>query len=212
MSTPIRVLLAEDHQLVREGLQALLSAEDDLTVIDGVDNGADAVQVATERGPDVVLMDVGLPTLNGIEATLKLQATRPDIRVIILSMYDDAPTVDRALRAGARGYLLKGSSSSQVCHAIRAVARGEVFLGPGISDYVLQGYLNSSEAEPDPLSPREREVLQLIAEGFTSREIAQQIGLSPKTVQNHRANLMDKLDIHTTAGLVRYAVRIGMVR
>ncbi|MBH25491.1 MAG: DNA-binding response regulator [Myxococcales bacterium] len=208
---PIRVLLVEDHQMVREGLCSLLESTNDMTVLAEAHDGADAIRVAEERGPDVVVMDVSLPGLNGIDATLRLNRRRPDIPVVMLSMHDDAATVDRALRAGARGYVLKGAGVEYLCDAIRAVYQGEVYLSSGISDYILQGYLNSDDPHTDPLTEREREVLQLIAEGYTSREIAERLDLKTKTVQNHRANIMDKLDIRTTAGLVRYALSNGLI-
>ncbi len=209
---PIRVLLAEDHQMVREGLRALLDGLDDVEVVGEAADGEAAVRLATDRGPDVVVMDLGLPRLNGVEATARLKRERPDIRVVALSMNDDAPTVDRALRAGARGYVLKGAGVESLAEAVRTAARGDVYLSPGISDYVLQGYLAADQADPDPLTSREREVLQLVAEGHTGRQAAARLGLSPKTVDNHRGRIMEKLGIHTTAGLVRYAMRIGLVR
>lgn len=208
----IRVLLAEDHAVVREGLRSLLDARPGFEVIAEVGDGASAVREALDRGPDVVLMDVGLPILNGVDATRQIQRSRPDIQVVILSMRDDPDTVDRALRAGARGYALKGLGVDALCDAIRTVAKGEVYLSTGISEYILQGYLKGPDAAPsDPLTDRERQIVQLIAEGYTSREIATQLGVKPKTVQNHRANLMEKLQIHTTAGLVRYAIHHGLV-
>jgi DNA-binding NarL/FixJ family response regulator len=211
----IKLLLAEDHAMVREGLRALLSAEPGVEVIAEASDGADAVERAEALGPDVVVMDVGLPGLNGIEATRRLHRSRPDIKVLILSMRDDATTVDGALRAGARGYVLKGLGSEALREAIRTVARGQVYLSAGISEYVLQGYLKggaaANEAQTsDPLTEREREILQLIAEGYTSHEIADRLGLKAKTVQNHRTNLMEKLGIHTTSGLVRYALSAGL--
>jgi two-component system response regulator NreC len=207
----IRVLLAEDHAIVRDGLRALLEARGGFEVIDAVGDGAAAVERAEAIGPDVVLMDVGLPGLNGVDATRRLQRSRPDIRVLILSMHDDPDSVDRALRAGARGYALKGLGGDTLCEALRTVARGEVYLSPGISEYVLQGYLRGDDRpNADPLTEREREILQLIAEGYTSREIAQRLGLKPKTVQNHRANIMEKLQLNSTAGLVRYAIHCGL--
>lgn len=208
----IRVLLAEDHQVVREGLRALFRDVPDIEVIGEAEDGSEVVRIAEERGPDVVVMDVGLVGLNGIDATRHLQRSRPDIRVVVLSMHDDAATVDRALRAGARAYVLKGRGVASLCDAIRAVSRGEVYLSPGISDYVLQGYLSGSGTEVDPLSEREREILSLIGEGFPSQEIAERLGLRTKTVQNYRAQIMDKLGIRTTAGLVRYALRAGLSR
>ncbi len=212
--TPVRkhrVLLAEDHQVVREGLRLLLDHFDDMEVVGEVSDGARAVEVAEAIGPSIVVMDIGLPGLNGIEAARRLTRSRPDIRIVILSMRDDATAVDSALRAGARGYVLKGSGSATLCDAIRTVAQGGVYLSPGISEYVLQGYLQSDCASVDPLTEREREILQLIAEGYTSAEIAARLNLKTKTIQNHRANIMDKLDVRTTAGLVRYAIAAGVV-
>ncbi|MEL6179754.1 MAG: response regulator transcription factor [Myxococcota bacterium] len=211
MNRAIRVLLVEDHQMVREGLRSLLESTEDMSVLDEADDGAEAVRMAEERGPDVVVMDISLPGLNGIDATSRLQRRRPDIPVVILSMHDDASTVDRALRAGARGYVLKGVGVAYLRDAIRAVHQGEVYLSSGVSDYILQGYLSSDDPQIDPLTEREREVLQLIAEGYTSREIAGRLDLKPKTVHNHRANIMDKLDIRTTAGLVRYALSNNLI-
>lgn len=209
---PIRVLLAEDHRMVREGLRVLLSGVDGVEVIGEAEDGEEALRLATAKGPDVVVMDIGLPRLNGIDATVRLRKERPDIQVVALSMRDDAPTVDRALRAGARGYVLKGAGVDSLSEAVKTVARGDVYLSPGVSDYVLQGYLNTDEAVADPLTSREREVLQLIAEGSTGRQAAERLGLSPKTVDNHRTHIMDKLGIRSTAGLVRYAMRTGLVR
>lgn len=218
MSKPsvIRILLAEDHLLMRDGLRALLDVQDDMTIIGDVSDGADAVTQALDRGPDVVLMDVGLPGLNGIEAARKIRAERPDIEVIMLTMHDDAATVDRALRAGARGFMVKGCGIDELRDAIRTVRRGEVYLHSSISHFVLQGYLRSnSDEEPavdETLTPREREILQLIAEGNTSQEIADRLQLKPKTVQNYRAQIMDKLGERSTAGLVRYALRLGLAQ
>jgi DNA-binding NarL/FixJ family response regulator len=208
----IRVLLAEDHQVVREGLRALLAAEPDLEVIGEAADGLQAIRMAETLGPDVVVMDIGLPGLNGIEATSRLHQSRPETRVVILSMHDDSPTVDRALRAGARGYVLKGDGFAALRDAIRHARAGEVSLSPGVCDLVVSGYLRAGGAEADPLTSREREVLQLIAEGYTSAEIAGQLELKPKTVENHRQAIMEKLGIHTTAGLVRYALRTGVSR
>lgn len=207
----IRLLIAEDHQLMREGLRALLTSIEDMRVIAEADDGQDAVARALDLGPDVVLMDVGLPGLNGIDATQRLATQRPDIRVLIVTMHDDAQTVDRALRAGARGFVLKGGGVDTLSDAIRTVAKGDVFLDPKIAQYVLQGYLRSDDNEVSiPLTPREREILQLIAEGNTSREIAERLGVKTKTIQNYRAQIMDKLDVRTTAGLVRTAMKLGL--
>lgn len=210
----IRVLVAEDHQLMREGLKALFAQDSHIEIIDDVDNGSDAVRVALERGPDLVLMDISLPELNGVEATRKICAERPDIHVLVLTMHDDVATVDRALRAGAKGFVIKGSGVEVLQEAIETVYRGEVYLHPSISHFVLQGYLQSDEVGyiEQTLTQREREILQLIAEGHTSKEIAQSLGLKVKTVQNYRTTIMDKLQEQTTAGLVRYAIRVGLVQ
>lgn len=205
-----RIVLCEDHQMVREGLRALLDGEPDLEVVADASDGEQAVRAALGSAPDVVVMDIGLPRCDGIEATRRLRQQAPELPVVILSMHDDATTVDRALRAGARGYVLKGAGFARLCDAIRSVRRGEVYLSPDISDHVLTGYLRAGDG--DPLSEREREVLRLISDGHTSAAIARQLGLKPKTIENHRANIMDKLQIRTTAGLVRYALRSGVAR
>jgi len=208
--TATRIVLCEDHQMVREGLRALIDGEPDLEVVADASDGEQAIRAALGSAPDVVVMDIGLPLCDGIEATRRLRQQAPELPVVILSMHDDATTVDRALRAGARGYVLKGAGFARLCDAIRSVRRGEVYLSPDISDHVLTGYLRAGDG--DPLSDREREVLRLISDGHTSAAIARQLGLKPKTVENHRANIMDKLQIRTTAGLVRYALRAGVAR
>jgi DNA-binding NarL/FixJ family response regulator len=207
---PTRVLLVEDHQVVREGLRALVRGESDLELVGEAEDGDQALQLAAEHTPDVVVLDVGLPGLGGIEAARRLRKAHPETEVVMLSMHDDASTVDRALRAGAKAYVLKGRGFQSLCEAIRAVRRGETWLSPDVSNYVLPGYLGNPEAAP--LSDREREVLVLIAEGLRGSEIALRLGLKPKTVENHRARIMDKLHIHTTAGLVRYALTRGIAR
>lgn len=204
-----RIVLVEDHQVVREGLRALLSAQADLEVVGEAADGEQALTVIRALQPEVVVLDASLPRVSGIDALTTLRAELPEVLFVMLSMHDDPLTVDRALRAGARAYVLKGAGIETVCAAIRAVRRGEVYLSPGVSEYVLQGYLR--ESDPDPLSPREREVLTLIAEGHTGREIAERLGLRPKTIENHRARLMEKLGLRSTAALVRYAVREGLV-
>ena len=207
-----RGVLAEDHQVVREGLRALRAAEPDLEVVGEAADGARAVALAQELVPDVVVMDLGLPGLSGVEATRRLRKSHPGVQVVVLSMHDDAPTVDAALHAGARGYVLKGAGIQNLREAIRTVQRGEVYLSAGVSEYVLQGYLQAQGVPVDPLTDREREILKLIAEGCTGRQIAEQLGLKAKTVENHRARICEKLDVHTTAGLVRYALRAGIAR
>lgn len=207
----LRVILADDHRMVRQGLRSLLDGAGDIEVIAEAEDGMTAVALAEAKGPDVVVMDLGLPGLSGAEATARLRRSRPDVAVVVLSMWDDAANVEKALRAGARGYVVKGAGVEALCAAIRSAAAGEVYLSPSVSDYVLQGYLKGPEAHADPLTAREREVLRLVAEGLTGREVAARLLLSPKTVDNHRAHIMDKLGIRTTAGLVRYALRAGLV-
>jgi DNA-binding NarL/FixJ family response regulator len=205
MNGRTRILLVEDHQMVREGLRSLLSEEPDFHVVGDVDDGDEAVRCATDLAPDVIVMDISLAGLSGIEATKRVLRERPATAVLALSMHDDAPTVDRALRAGARGYVVKGSGVSVLCEAIRQVGRGEVYLSPSVAGYQLRGFATRG-VDVDPLTDREREVIRLVADGFTGRQIAERLGLRPKTVENHRARIMEKLGIHTTAGLVRYVL------
>jgi DNA-binding NarL/FixJ family response regulator len=206
----MRVMLAEDHQVVREGLRALLSGDQEIELVGEAADGISALELAERLAPDLVVMDLGLPGLSGVEVTRRLRKSRPETRVVVLSMHDDAPTVDAALHAGARGYVLKGLGIARLREALIAVQRGEVYLSPGVSDYVLAGYLQAQRPVTDPLSDREREILKLIAEGHTGRKIAELLGLKAKTVENHRARICEKLGIHTTAGLVRYALRTGI--
>jgi DNA-binding NarL/FixJ family response regulator len=201
---PIRVLLAEDHQVVREGLRALLQKEPDLEVVGEAADGPEALRLVSEVHPDLVVLDLGLPGLDGIEVARHLGQSHPRLPLLVLSMYDDAQSVGLALRAGVRGYVLKGVGVADLCEAIRRVDRGELYLSHRISELVLE---DRHAAPETPLTAREREILKLVAEGYTARQIAERLGLSPKTVENHRANIMDKLGIHTIAGLVRYALR-----
>lgn len=208
-----RVLLVDDHVVVREGLRELLDAEPDFEVCDEASSGEQAVRKALDRGPDIVLLDLSLPELDGIEACKRIRRERQDIQFVTLTMYDDAATVSRALRAGIRGYVLKGSDFAHVSKGLREVAAGRVYLDSRVSEYVVTGYLRGDEpAEDDRLTDREREVVKLLADGLTSREAAIRLGLEPKTVQNYRSTAMDKLGVRTTAGLVRYAIREGLVR
>jgi two-component system response regulator NreC len=210
--SPARILIVEDHEMVRQGIAALLSAEKDLQVVGGTGDGYEAVRLAEALRPDVVVMDLTLKgRLSGIEATALLRERIPEVRVVILSMHDDAPTVDRALKAGARGYVIKGRGISSLTEAIRAVRRGDMYLSPDTSEYVVQGYATASAEPKARLTEREAEILTLIAEGHTGRQIAERLGLRPKTVDNHRSRIMEKLNIHSTAGLVRYALREGLV-
>ena len=209
---PIRILIADDHGVVAEGLKHLVEAEADMQVIALVGDGREAVQQARDSQPDVVLMDLSMPELNGADATRAILARDPKCRVIVLSMYAQREYVRRALKAGAAGYVVKRSAAKEVVEAIRAVHAGQRYLSPRVADVVLEDY--SDDKADDPLarlSAREREVLQLLAEGRTGAEIAQRLSLSQKTVETYRARLVEKLGIRDLAGLVRFAIQRGLV-
>lgn len=207
----IRVLVAEDHLIVREGLRALLSAAPDIEVVGEAADGDDAVRVAAELNPDVVVMDLSMPRLNGVDATREIKRRRPRTEIVVLSMHAGDEFVRPAIRAGARGYLLKGSGLSDLVLAIRAVARGETFLSPAIARKADLENAERPSAKSGELSGREREVLQLIAEGHSTAEIANLLRLSVKTVESHRSRLMDKIGVRNVAGLVLHAVKLGLV-
>lgn len=218
---PIRVLLADDHNLVRAGIRALLQNFPDMQVVAEAENGREAMGLIRTHNPDVVLMDIAMPELNGLDATAQLVKEFPKLRIIILSMHVTEGYVLAALRAGASGYLLKGAATSELELAIKAVARGETYLSSAVSKYVVDTYKRgtgsaiTSTNEPGgrqiDLTPRQREVLQLIAEGHSTKEIAQKLKISVKTAKTHRSELMRRLDIHDVAGLVRYAIQTGLV-
>lgn len=210
---PIRVLLAEDHTLVRAGLKALLQKLPDVEVVAEAGTGRQALELAGQHRPEVVLMDIGMKELNGLDATARLVKQFPQTKCIILSMHSAEGYVLQALRAGAVGYLLKDAATIELELAIRAVARGETYLSPGISRHVIDTCVRGparGEAEP-LLSPRQREVLQLIAEGKSTKEIAFSLKLSVKTIETHRAHLMERLGLFDVASLVKYAIRMGLV-
>ncbi len=207
----IRILLAEDHALVRHGFRMILAAQPDMEIVGEAGNGREAIELAQTLKPDVVVMDVAMPELNGIEATRRLLELAPRTRVLALSMHKDAVYVREILRAGARGYLLKDSADADLLVAVRAVAKGEGYLSPGVSDAVLSDYRRHVTDPLDLLTSREREVLQMIAEGKTNKEIATTLNLSVYTVEAHRGHLMEKLNLHSTGELVRFAVRSGLI-
>lgn len=210
-SRKTRILLADDHAVVRQGFRMILSAQEDLEVVGEVANGKEAVEAADRLKPDIAVMDVSMPELNGIEATRRMAGVSPGTRVLALSMHKDSAYVREILRAGARGYLLKDSGESDLLQAVRAVARGEGFLSPAVSEAVLSDYRKHVTNPLDLLTSREREVLQLIAEGKTNKEIANLLNLSVYTVEAHRGRVMEKLNLHSTGELVRFAVRNGLV-
>src|SRR5579863_9736389 len=207
----IRILLADDHAVVRQCFRMLLSAHEDLEIVGEAGNGREAVELAARLRPDVVVMDVTMPELNGIEATRRMTADNPHIRVVALSMHKDSVYVREILRAGARGYLLKDSVADDLVAAVRAVAGGEGYLSPAISNAVLDDYRKHVTNPIHLLSSREREVLQMLAEGKTNKEIAVVLNLSVYTVDAHRGRIMEKLNVHSINELVRFAVRNGLI-
>jgi two-component system, NarL family, response regulator NreC len=216
MPDPIRVVLAEDHMIVREGLRALLEGRDDVVVVAEADDGEAAVKAAAEHRPDVVVMDLNLPNLNGVDATKQIRKAQPDTHVLILSMYSTEEHVRPAIRAGAEGYLIKGSGLSDLVAAIKAVSTGNAFFSPQVAKIVLDDSRRATQAGGNDrtgseLTPRERQILKLVAEGRSSPEIAKELNVSVKTVEGHRGRIMAKLDSRNVAGLVRHAIRLGLV-
>ncbi len=217
----IRILLVDDHALFRAGMKALLQSMKAIEVVGEANNGRDAIRLVEQEQPDIVLMDIAMPTLNGLDTTRHIVRKFPDVRVIILSMHTTRQYVLQALEAGASGYLVKDAALGELEAAVRAVAQGETFLSSSVSKFVVDEYkrrLNGTEISSgaaenplDILTPRQREVLQLIAEGYSTKEIAQKLDISVKTADVHRTELMKRLDIHDIAGLVRYAIRTGIV-
>jgi DNA-binding NarL/FixJ family response regulator len=211
---PIRILLADDHTLVRAGLRSLLESIDDVEVVAEAGEGREALELIAKHRPDVALLDIGMPGLNGLEVAKRTPQASPKTRIIILSMHADPAYVKKALRVGAVGYLLKGASVVELPLALQAVMRGESYLTPKVSSSVVEGILGQDEQESDPLddlTSRQREILQLIAEGQSTKEIAGILDISVKTVESHRLRMMDRLDIHDVPGLVRFAIRAGLV-
>lgn len=213
MST-IRCLLADDHALVRAGFRSMLENMEEVRVVAEADNGRDALKLIERHRPDVVLMDIAMPGLNGLEAVEQAHGQFPGVRIVVLSMHANEEYVLRALNAGAAGYVLKDSDPTELALAIRAAHRNETYLSPPVSKQVTD-YVRRTGGEKslfDALTPRQREVLQLIAEGCTNREIAHRLDISVKTVESHRSRLMKRLGIHDIAGLVRYAIQVGLIQ
>ncbi len=212
----IRLLLADDHRIFREGLRPLLAGRRDIEIVGEADNGLAALDLCRSCRPDVAVLDISMPGMNGIEVTRTLARELPGIRVIILSMHSDRRFVQEALRAGARGYVLKDAGFDELLAGVLAVAAGRYHLDPGVGDQVVRDYLDLVEADSGSafgvLSAREREVLQMLAEGRSTKEIAANLHLSAKTVESHRKTLMDKLDIHSIAELTKYAIRQGLTQ
>lgn len=208
----VRVLLADDHELVRAGIRSLLEKISSVEIVGEVGDGQEAIRLVEKHEPDVVLADIAMPGLNGLEVTRHLTKTFPRVRVVILTMYSDDEHVYLALRAGAAGYLLKGSAREELELAIRAVARGDTYLSPPISKPLIMEYSHHTQVGPlRGLSSRQTQVLQLIARGKTTKQIALDLNISVKTVESHRTQLMDRLEIHDIPGLVRFAIKVGLV-
>lgn len=211
----IRVIIADDHKIVRDGLRTLIEKAAGLEVIAEAENGRNAINLAQTLAPHVIIMDVTMPDMNGIAATRRIVAEKPEVKIIALSMHSDRRFVLGMLEAGASGYLLKDCAFEELAIAIRQVVRGHIYLSPGIADLVVKSYLEKSTAASSKvrslLTPREMEVLQLLAEGSTARKIAVHLNASQKTIETHRRNIMDKLKIHSIAELTKYAIREGLI-
>jgi two-component system response regulator NreC len=207
----IRVLLADDHTILRDGIRALLVDQADIEVIGEAEDGLSTVKMVGKLKPDVVIMDIAMPLLNGLEATRQIQRDHPQVKVLILTMHENEEYIRQVLAAGALGYVLKDAAAHDLLGAIRAVQRGEAVLSPAITRLVIEDYLRWGDIRPadtsNGLTPREREILQLIAEGYTNKEIAEILSLSVKTIQSHRSNLMGKLDLHDRGELIKYAIQ-----
>lgn len=208
---PGQILIADDHPLIRQGLRSLLE-QHGFTVVGEAADGREATQLAQELEPDVAVLDLAMPLLNGLDAAREITRTSRRTKTILVTVHTADQYVLEALRAGVRGYVLKSQATAELVQAIQEVMRGARYLSPGISEAVVQAYLAKTGLPSDPLTPREREVLQLIAEGKTTKDIAGLLGVSVKTVESHRMRLMEKLDIRQTAGLVRYAIRRGLIQ
>ncbi len=210
MPSRLKILLADDHTIVRQGLKLILSAHADLEVVGEAANGREAVDLADKLRPDIVLMDVQMPELNGIEATRKMVAANPRVRILVLSMHKESVYVREILKAGARGYILKDAIDTELLNAVRSVARGDGYISPAVSS-ALNDKVRDSNNPVDMLTTREREVLLLIAEGKTNKEIATHLNLSVYTVDSHRGKIMEKLNLHSAGELVRFAMKNGLV-
>lgn len=207
----IRVVLADDHILVRQSLKSLLEREGFKVVAEASD-GQEALRQVQSHQPDIAVIDISMPVLNGLDAAREIVRLAPKTKTILLTQHDEDEYISEALEAGMNGYVLKSQAAGDLIQAIQQVSRGQIYLSPGVSSAVVQAYRSKSKKPTDPLTTRERQVLQLIAEGKSTKDVASMLGISVKTAESHRTRLMSKLDIHETASLVRYAVRRGLVR
>jgi len=210
----IRIILVDDHQMIRDGLRHLLKLQKDMDVLAEAEDGRSAVQLAGELKPDVIILDVAMPDLNGIEAARQIRSQYPEVRIVALSMHSDRRFIAEMLKAGATGYLLKDSAFEELAQAVRTVAAGQTYLSPQITGSIIEDYVqrlpNGSDSVAPSLTPREREVLQLLAEGQSTKQIAARLHVSVKTIETHRRQLMEKLNLHSVAELTKYAIREGL--
>ncbi len=210
----IKILLADDHKIMREGIRSMLEQEPDLEVVGEAGNGREVLELSSETNPDVIIMDINMPDMNGTEATRQLKKKSDRIKIVALSMHSDKYIVMDMLKAGASGYLLKDCSGQDIVSAIRSVYQGNSYLSPEITGVVIDNYVNKTSTDvpkaPSKLTAKEREVLQLVAEGLTTKEISSSLNIATKTVDNHRVNIMNKLDLHNIAELTKFAIRHGI--
>jgi DNA-binding NarL/FixJ family response regulator len=207
----VRIVIVDDHMILLQGIRKLLEAEPGYQVVGEACDGLEAVELIRRLKPDIAIMDITLPGLNGLDAARSIAAASPRTRTILLTMHKESPYVIEALNTGVHGYVIKTEASGDLLRAIREAGRDRMYFSPAISQIVIDAYRNKDSVDADPLTPREREVLQLIAEGQKTKQVAASLGISLKTAESHRTHLMKKLDIHDTAGLVRYAVRRGLI-
>ena len=211
----IKVVVADDHTILRQGIKALLDNQEGIEVVGEAKDGREAIKTIEELSPDVILMDIAMPGLNGLEATRRIKKKFPKVKVVVLTMHANEEYIFQILNAGADGYLVKETAFQDLISAINAVHKGEAFMSPSISKKVMTDYIQRAQGEEkvgfDTLTTREREILQLVAEGNSNKKIAEALFISPKTVETHRAHIMDKLNIHDRAGLIKYAIRKGMI-
>lgn len=216
MTRKIKLMIADDHTIVRQGMKKLLETYPELQIVGESQDGEETVEIAMQLLPDLIIMDISMPGLNGLEATREIKKRLPEMKILILTMHAEKEYIFKILQSGASGYLLKGSPIEELVSAIHAVDRGESYLSPAVSKSIIEDYVGGGVRRPvttrsQPLTTREREVLQLIAEGYTSKRIAARLSLSAKTIETHRSHIMQKLNIHNAAGLIRYAIQKGWV-
>lgn len=216
MSKKVKVVIAEDHTILREGLKALLGSDPDLEVCGEADNGKDAIKLVQRLNPDIVLMDLSMPRIHGLEAIREIRKTNPTTKILVLTVHDDEEYISATLRSGASGYVLKNDSYNELLSSIKTVLRGKPYLSPAISQTIIQGYLQGKKSDDlrtgyETLTARERETLKLIAEGVRNKDIAEFMGISSKTAEKHRSNLMKKLDLHSVSAITAFAAKKGLI-